>query len=115
MKFRLIRGVHHENGITYEKDGIVESAMDLTTLNSVGSIRFQKVESDFTGAAAAGFNTIHTDSKKSVPSGPDEFDSMSVPDLKKFASQEGIDLGSATKKDDILLVIREAVKVILAS
>ena len=41
--------------------------------------------------------------------GEDEFGSMKVAELKAFAYEHGIDLGEATKKADILDVIRQAV------
>lgn len=37
---------------------------------------------------------------------PDELDAMKVEDLKTLAAGEGADLGSATRKDDIIAAIR---------
>ncbi len=35
----------------------------------------------------------------------EDLDAMQVPDLKKLAADEGVDLGSATKKADIIAAI----------
>lgn len=110
MKFKVVRGVHSEGGVTYEKGDVVDSASDLRTLNSPGAIKFQILENEVAEAARAGLEGKPVP----VPTGPDEFDAMTIPDLKKFASQEGIDLGTATKRDEILVLIREAVKAILS-
>lgn len=49
------------------------------------------------------------DSISNQEQGEDEFGSMKVTELKAFADEHGIDLGEATKKADILDVIRQAV------
>ena len=38
----------------------------------------------------------------------DPFDSMKVEELKKLAAEKGIDLGEATKKADIIAIIKAA-------
>lgn len=107
-RFRVVAGSHNEGGVTYRKGDIVDSKSDLSKLNSPGSLKFQRAE-DVEEAARQGFYEGNTDKPK-PSNGPDEFDAMTIPDLKKFAAQEGIDLGTATKKDEILVAIRSYVK-----
>lgn len=40
--------------------------------------------------------------------GSDSIDNLKVPELKQFAADNGIDLGAATKKADILAIIQAA-------
>lgn len=43
-------------------------------------------------------------------SSADKLDSMTVPELKDFATENGIELGEATKKADIIAVIQDSMK-----
>lgn len=48
------------------------------------------------------------DAGKGGEANPDDLDAMKVADLKALADREVIDLGEATKKDDIVAAIRKA-------
>jgi len=41
---------------------------------------------------------------------PKSIEELTIPQLKAFAEEKGIDLGDATKKDDILSLIQAALK-----
>lgn len=45
---------------------------------------------------------------KTEPDGPKPIDKMTVDELKTYAAEHGIDLGDATKKNDILAKIEAA-------
>src|SRR5438105_12102344 len=65
-------------------------------------------------AARRGFDTLHTDSGRTPPPGKpvpgsEPLDSMSVQELRALAADEEIDLKGATKKDDILRLIKASV------
>jgi hypothetical protein len=78
---------------------------ELTDLKSMLSAR-EKLEQRIKVAQAAeeGFRTSQTDAAK-YPAN-DTLESMSVAELRKYAEEEEIDLGAATKKDQILNIIR---------
>ena len=43
-----------------------------------------------------------------VPPGPGLVDGMTIPELQAYAEENGIDLGDATKKADILAAVKAA-------
>lgn len=62
-------------------------------------------------AAKAGFDTIHTDSGKTPPPPKltaESLSMMSVRQLQDVAAEDEIDLKGATKKDDILRILKTA-------
>lgn len=81
-KFKLISGVHSEGGRTYLPGEIIESRSDLSKHNHFPDRRYEPV--------AEG----------------DGFDSMTIAELKQHAEEEEVDLGMATKKAEILRLVR---------
>ena len=91
MKFRLKRG-HHEQGKgqerrRYTKGDIVESDIDLAA--RFGSEKFQRIEE-----SAASSSPAATDFKQ-----------MKIAELKDYAEEEGIDLGEAKTKQQIVDIL----------
>lgn len=131
-KFRLLHGNHCENErdpntnelVKYKAGDIFFSPQPLDKMhNSPGSIKFEPV-SDGTlvtrhpvaKAATAGFNgepeKIEADSISNTSQpmfSTAELERMNVEELKKFAAEEEIDLGTASKKADIIARIQSAV------
>ena len=98
QKFRLISGVHNEGGKTYvsgTKNNIIESSKNLLEQNGPGRPRFELVVESF--------------QPLEQPSEPvsevDTIRKLSVPGLKEYAEVNEIDLGTATKRDEILNTI----------
>jgi predicted NUDIX family NTP pyrophosphohydrolase len=48
------------------------------------------------------------DPESTEPEGPKPVEKMTVPELKQYAEEKQIDLGDATKKDEILAAIQAA-------
>ncbi len=107
-RFQLLDGRHAEGSTTddlgrkvqkiYRKGDIVDTDKNLAKqFNSPGCIKFRKL--------ADGEQVVETEAGSTLA---DEYSKMTVADLKALASEEGIDLGNATKKDDIANIIRLA-------
>lgn len=91
MKYQVLAGQHREGGKTYNKGDVVDSKTNLLRLNADGlDPKFRRVEEDGNVAVAN-----------------DGLDEMTVDDLKAFAAEEEIDLGKATRKEDIVSAIRK--------
>lgn len=121
MKFKLLRGTHHEakwdksvkppvdRGRTYHAGDVIETNFDLTTLNGGDpqTVKFEKVD-DATPATAV--DAVPVEIKSSVNTNAaavdDTLDAMTVNELKEMAAEEEIDLGSAKSKAEILSVLR---------
>ena len=98
MKFKLLRGIHNEDGRTYYPEAVVDSMSDLTTLNVVkGAPRFEQVLEEEAAPVAV-----------AEPPKADSLDGMTVEELRKFAEETEVDLGKARTKDQILSVLRSA-------
>lgn len=96
MKFRLKRGKHRQGGITYERGAIVESHIDL--VKRMGGEKFEKLD-----------GSIVLD-KPEVVEVDDGLEAMTVPELRKWAAEEEIDLTGLNRKEEILTKIRDAFK-----
>lgn len=55
-------------------------------------------------------DVVEEDSPVDPPQGPKKIEDMTVPELKDFAEEMEIDLGDATKKDDIIQCIQKAME-----
>lgn len=101
MWFKLLNGLHDQgDGKVYRRGDVVNSKQDLE--KRFGPAKFQRVA-----------DPAQVKEEEPVASAPvsvqDEFSDMTVAELKQFAASEEIDLGSASRKDEILAVIREVV------
>ncbi len=92
-KFRLLRGIHNEGGNTYFPGEVVDSKSDLLEHNSPGSTRFEKVSED-----------THASTDPDVG----QLEGMTVVQLRELAQFEEVDLGTATRKDEIINVLQSA-------
>lgn len=96
-KYRVLRGTHTEESGTYYPGDEVDSKSDLDQFNSPGAQKFQWVGSG---------KHSTKDSKKKAQAA--DLETLNVPDLKKLAEEEGVDLGNSTRRDDIVDKIVEA-------
>jgi hypothetical protein len=113
-RFRLLCGKHHEgdaNGAqrTYVRGDVFDSPYNLLKFNSLESKRFEVVP-DSTPL-------VHNEVKKppaepnletpqAGPATENTLDSMTVTELRTLAEEEEIDLGNASRKDQIIQAIR---------
>lgn len=134
-RFRVLRGRHREGGKTYGKgmpDGdVVETKNDLSRHNgsdptmvkfldiTYGSpealpseVQRQRDEIKELKAQLAALQSGQTvsdnsdgDNKGSVSSGEAVYMAMTIPALREYAQDNEIDLGDATRKDDIIAAI----------
>jgi len=138
MKFRVLKGCHSEghhadkSACIYYADGsgdgcIVDSASDLSKLNHPGAVKFERVF-DETAEESIRRQVANSTGQKS-PAIPNQdtpvaqaaregfshgdtttqtLETMTLPELKKMAEEEEIDLGTATRKDQIIQIIKSA-------
>ena len=85
-KYRVLQGIYREDGRTYTPGQVVETKMDLSRQNR-GSRKYERVEDD--------------PAEQDAVLGP-----MTVLALRALAAEEGIDLETATKKDEIINTIK---------
>lgn len=97
-KYKVLRGRHAEYGRVYDIGDIVDSRSDLDVLNSLNSQKFEYI----------GPGTYSKTSSTESEAGQDSLDSMTVAQLKELAEGEEIDLDGATRRDEILTIIKEA-------
>jgi hypothetical protein len=116
MKFKVLNGKHSQDGKVYEAGSVIPSKRDLT---KVFKNKFEKVASS-TPSSKGREVLQQTSDEEETPQEPDEeaggdwnaeLDSMTIPELRKFALEEDIDLGTATKKEEIVNTIRSALDV----
>ena len=94
--YRLLTGKHYE-GIeesrkTYNAGEIVRSDTNLLVFNQPGCIKFELVDEEGQPSKSSKHN--------------DGLDPMTVSQLRAMAAEEEIDLGSASRKDEIIKIIR---------
>ena len=99
-------------GHVYRAGDIVDSSSDLGALfNQQDAIKFERVNASgqvIRQVVMPKRNRPPSPSPQLTTSGSDGLDDMTVADLRKHAEEEEIDLGSATRKEDILKEIRKA-------
>jgi hypothetical protein len=115
MKFRLMQGKHAHGSkidgslVVYRQGDIIESDVDL---EKKLKNKFQRVIDDAMPTVRKPM--VKTEDEPQLPkeegeSDPgDTLEAMTVSQLKKFAAEEEIDLGTATKKSEIVNTIRAA-------
>ena len=92
--FKLLGGTFTPaKGTIYKRGDVFESEKELDKIHTNKFQRMEKVVVEVP-----------------VKDDTDEFSGMTVAELKKFAEGEEIELGSATRKESILKVIRDATK-----
>ncbi len=98
-KFKIIRGVHSFGGKTYtsgiEGQNIIETEENLLLRNNPSGIRPRFV-------LLNNFAPI-SENQEDVD---DNLENQTVAQLRQFAEEGGIELGTATRKDEILSTIR---------
>lgn len=108
--YRVLRGRHNEGNVTYYKGGpdgdVFESNKDILALN--GSVPTKKFE--LVTSTVQKVSTKDTEAGETAPQTvPDDgLEHMTIEELRRHASAEGISLHGATKKEDILATIRAA-------
>ena len=108
FQFEVLQGSHNEYGKTYGPKSIVNSRSDLRRHNKPGSQKFR-----FIGMVEE--DAVEPDPEKGpsqvYPATPsdDTLSGMSIQELRKFAEQEEIELGTAKSKSEILVAIRAAI------
>lgn len=92
MKFRVLNGSHRAKGQTFSKGSIVESTIDLVKLH--GRDKYELVSSNSETASLQ------------EPEG-DDYDHMTVAQLKEVAEQDEIDISGAKNKAEIIAILRK--------
>ena len=99
-KVKLIRGLSYTGAVHATKDNpYVDVESKEAADAAVATGYFELVE------ATADDNT---DGEKNDNSGATDLDKMTVPQLKAYAAEKGIDLEGASRKDDIIAKIAAA-------
>ncbi len=106
-RFLLLAGSHNEGGRTYKRGDVVDSASDLNQMNAPNAIKFQRVANDFNPTVQEQSNDLGKTSVLPPTATADKavYDEMSVSELRKVAASEEIDLGEASKKEDIIQLL----------
>ena len=104
MRYRVVRGKAKEGGKLYgrgcEAGDIIETTKDLCAMfNSPGSIKFEPLE---------GGSVLGNPTSVKEPEVDDEFSTATVEELRKIAQDLDVDLRGATKKVDIIAILRKA-------
>lgn len=115
-KFRVLRGSHNEGGKTYHRGDVVESRVDLVKKFNEKGIppRFSRITGrEVKETTDPGPST--SDQKPNDPAlnpsnrfGVETLKMMNLTELKGLAAEEEIDLGGATKKDEIIAILMSA-------
>lgn len=128
MKFRLLAGGHSVilkqavnpgdkvEYYTYHKDDVFESATDLELLNAPPATnlrkKFERVPDNtpVTPMTVRPTNSAppYPLDSASSPQFNDALENMTIAELKQYAAEEEIDLGKASKKEEVIEVIRKA-------
>ena len=98
-RYRLLRGIHVEASGRYVKGDVFDSVSDLSKLNgeSPATVKFEYIgPSSRKGVVES----------EEVPKDVDALDSMTVSELKDLAEDEGVDISSSSRKEDIKNQIR---------
>lgn len=103
---RVLHGAHNEYGKTYHRGEVVNSRSDLRKMNKPGAKKFEFMGMVDEGAIEPEAITINAP-VRDFPS-EDTLSNMTIPELRRFAEQEEIELGSAKSKTEILEAIRAA-------
>lgn len=119
--YRVVAGVHSENGKVYKKGDIVDSKSDLSQMNHPPtSIKFEKVEdpsisdtfeSNESSVAVLEEEVIEIpDEANSSGYAREELEQLKIKELESIAEEEGIDISNVTKstrtrKKDIITAI----------
>lgn len=108
MKFLLLRGLHAAKygdlEVVHHPKDMVESSLDLCKLfNSPGSTRFQRAPS----SAQVTVQGKPLDGS-AVRAQVENLEQMTVAELREYAANNEVELGNATKKDEIVETIRAA-------
>jgi len=98
MKFRVLGGNHSQDGKVFQKGDIVETDKPL---DKIMANKFVRILEGASATEEAPTNKLDTEVA-------DGLQNMTVAELKAFAADEEIDLGTATKKAEILNTIRAA-------
>lgn len=104
MKFRLLSGIHQQDGKTYKakdpKCNVVESDIDLVAKH--GAERWQKI-----GGGAEQFEEIPGDDDEPNPAEETaDLEAMTVEQLRKYAHDSGVDITGLSRKADIIAAIQ---------
>ncbi len=113
MRFRVLDGKHQEGGTLYRRGEVVDSACDLVKrCNTRVSKKFERVPDDtLTKQEEERREAEDQSDGEDQPDGDkvnDQFTGMTVAELRDLASDpvNRIDLKGATKKEDILTILR---------
>lgn len=113
--FKLLVGRHSVgsglNRKIYDagKNNIVVSAGDLCKFNRPGTpAKFRKISDEDLTSKDPTVQAAVNDTKPAGPAPEDTLNSMTVPDLRKLAEEEEIDLSGARTKEEIMEKIRRA-------
>ena len=93
MKFKVVSGSHRVTGQTFPKGSVVESTVDLVKLH--GRDKYECVSGD----------AVATEEPKA--SG-DDYDHMTVAQLKEVAEQDEIDITGCKNKAEIVATLRSS-------
>ncbi len=97
-KYRINSGSFCYKGVTHDAGNVFDCDLNLRDRNIPGvSERYTLVEGSVDEIGGGTLNATLDD-----PLGE-----KTIAELKAFAEEQGIDLGEATKKQDILVILRE--------
>lgn len=121
ITLKLTHGLSHDNGyvsatqkhpyVTVEDEAIAQYCIDSGFFARVDAKSAVPASPDAPDGEQAITTPAATGSEDTSPDGSaddaDELETMTVSELKAYAETVGIDLGKATKKADIIAIIRE--------
>ena len=111
-KFRVLEGKHQEGGVLYRRGEVVDSACDLVKrCNTRVSKKFERVPDDTLMKQEEESLDAERVEKAEENEVSDQFTGMTIAELRDLAADpvNRIDLKGATKKEDILEILRRHV------
>lgn len=99
MRFKLLRGVHVEDGKTYHPGQTIDTERNLLESNQ-GSARFERLEDVL----------ITEDASREYSDLEEKLKELSIAKLRRHAEVEGIDLGTSSSKEEVINTIRAAMQ-----
>ena len=120
MKFRVLQGKYHSyvrgtdsrdiTVVTTKRGEVVESTIDLVKrYNRPQSRMFERLPDDAPMTPESAPGILQETEAADAPT-TDVFEGLTVAELHELAGQNGIDLGNASRKADILKAIRSQIE-----
>jgi hypothetical protein len=107
-RFKLLRGRHHDMGITYHRGDVFDSKKDLRKLGANSELKFQPVgqevpiTSAVQRAARAGYQTGEETNPIHDPAAREPLESMTMEELLDYAKAEEVPLQVGAAKSKVI-------------